>query len=57
MAFSKFNTSEKEKILLIRRPRKSVTIQPKEMEQTVQEFLQKSREDKKEQEDELTFSL
>ena len=48
MAFSKFNTSEKEKILLIRRPRKSVTIQPKEMEQTVQEFLQKSREDKKE---------
>ena len=54
MAFSKFNTSEKEKILLIRRPRKSVTIQPKEMEQTVQEFLQKSREDKKEQEDELS---
>ena len=57
MAFSKFNTSEKEKILLIRRPRKSVTIQPKEMEQTVQEFLQKSREDKKEQEDEFLLII
>lgn len=54
MAFGKFNTSEKDKILLIRRPRKSVTIQPKEMEQTVQEFLQKSRDDKKEIDNELS---
>ena len=44
----------KDKILLIRRPRKSVTIQPKEMEQTVQEFLQKSRDDKKEIDNELS---